>query len=102
MQQIRRLLLTQYIGAIAIGYLLGRGTEAFFAAFMPILNTILAGAFRDREFMRDPWPAVRVSLIANLALTFLYYFFAYVFASWLYPGSVAPAQTSESRDPNQQ
>ena len=62
---------------------------------MPSLNTILSEVFRDRAFMRDPWPAVRVSLVSNLALTFLYHFFAYVFASWLYPKTVSPAKTGE-------
>jgi hypothetical protein len=84
MQQVRTILLNQYIGAIAIGYLIGRGFEAFFASFIPAFNTILTEVLRGREFVGDPWIAARVSLVSNLVLTGFYFVFAFLLASWLY------------------
>jgi len=84
MQQVRTILRNQYIGAIAIGYLIGRGFEAFFASFMPAFNTMLTEVLRGREFVGDPWVAARVSLVSNLVLTGFYFVFAFLLASWLY------------------
>jgi hypothetical protein len=84
MQQVRTILLNQYIGAIAIGYLIGRGFEAFFASFIPAFNTILTEVLRGREFVGDPWIAARVSLVSNLVLIGFYFVFAFLLASWLY------------------
>jgi hypothetical protein len=84
MQHLRTILLNQYIGAIAIGYLIGRGIEAFLAAFMPIFNVFLTQAVRGRSLVEDPFVAVRVSLISNLLLAGLYFLIAFLVASWLY------------------
>ena len=84
MHQVGTILRNQYIGAIAIGYLIGRGFEAFFASFMPAFNTMLTEVMRGREFVEDPWVAARVSLISNLFLTGFYFVFAFLLASWLY------------------
>jgi hypothetical protein len=83
--QIKTILLNQYIGAIAIGYLVGRGFEAFFAGIMPALNTMLTEAFRGRTYIgQEPWIVARVSLVSNLLLTGLYFAAAFFMASWLY------------------
>jgi Na+-driven multidrug efflux pump len=82
-QQIRTILLNQYIGAIATGYVIGRGIEALFAGFMPAFNTLLAEAL-GRRFVEDPWVAARVSLVSNLILAGLYFLVAFLLASWLY------------------
>lgn len=41
MKKLKIILLNQYIGAIAIGYLVARGIEACVAAFMPAFNALL-------------------------------------------------------------
>lgn len=89
MRQVRTILLNQYIGAIAIAYLIGRGFEAFFASFMPAFNTMLTEVLRGREFVEDRWVAARVSLVSNLVLTGLYFVFAFLLASWLYGKPIA-------------
>jgi hypothetical protein len=39
MKKLKIILLNQYIGAIAIGYLVARGIEACVAAFMPAFGS---------------------------------------------------------------
>jgi hypothetical protein len=83
-QQIKTILLNQYIGAIAIGYVIGRGIEAFLSAFMPTFNAILTEAVRGRPFVEDPFVGARVALISNLFMAGLYFFIAFLLGSWLY------------------
>jgi len=83
-QHFKTILLNQYIGAIAIGYVIGRGIEAFLAAFMPIFNVLLTQAVRGRSLVEDPFIAARVSLMSNLLLAGLYFVVAFLVASWLY------------------
>lgn len=89
MRQLKTILLNQYIGAIAIGYMIGRGVEASLAAFMPTFNAILTQALRGQPFVEDPLLTARVSLISNLFLAGLYFLIAFLAVSWLYAKPVS-------------
>jgi hypothetical protein len=85
MHQLRNILLNQYIGAIAIGYLFGRGTEAFLGGLMPTVNQLLTEIVSGHRFIgSSAWTEARISLISNLFLSGLCYAIAYFMASWLY------------------
>ena len=82
-QQLKVILLNQYIGAIAIGYLIARGIEAFVGAFMPTFNTALT-QFLTGESTKSYSKVLQGTLISNLVLTGLYFAIAYFLALWLY------------------
>jgi uncharacterized membrane protein len=85
MHQLKTILLNQYIGAIAIGYLFGRGTEAFLGGLMPTVDELLTEIMTRHRFVgSSAWSQARISLISNIFLSGLYYAFAYFVASWLY------------------
>ncbi len=84
MQQIRTILLNQYIGAIAIGYLIGRGFETLFGSFMPAFNTKLVLVLGSGTYGEDLWTNARVAFISNLVLASIYFFTALLLALWLY------------------
>jgi hypothetical protein len=88
-QKVRTILLNQYIGAIAIGYIVGRGIEALLAAFMPTFNALLTDALRGRALVEDPFAGARLSLISNLFLAGLYFLIAFLLGSWLYAKPVS-------------
>ncbi len=83
LKKFRAILLEHYIGAIAIGYLIGRGFEAFFASFMPILNIKLTEVVGGRRLIDEALTNARISLISNLILTAFYFFAAFLLAVWL-------------------
>jgi hypothetical protein len=91
MKQLRVILLNQYIGAIAIGYLFGRGVEAFLAGFMPTFNTALT-QFLTGENTKSYVKVLQGTLISNLVLAGLYFVIAYFLALWLYakPPEISP------------
>jgi len=82
---LKEVLADSYIGAIATGYIIGRGFESLFSAFMPAINVILAEAFTSRRLAEDPWASARFSFISNILLTGMYFAVAYLLGSWLYP-----------------
>ena len=85
MKKLKIILLNQYIGAIATGYLVGRGLEAFLGAFMPAFNTLLTKFLTGTDPGRSFWnEAIRGTMISNLVLSGAYFLLAYVFALWLY------------------
>jgi len=85
-QQLKVILLNQYIGAIAIGYLIGRGVEAFLGGFMPTLNAVLTH-FVTGESTKSYSHVLQVTLISNLVLAGLYFGIAYSLAMWIYAKS---------------
>ena len=91
MKQLRVILLNQYIGAIAVGYLIARGIEAFLGAFMPTFNTVLT-QFLIGESTKSYSKVLQGTLISNLVLTGLYFAIAYFLALWLY---AKPPEISE-------
>jgi quinol-cytochrome oxidoreductase complex cytochrome b subunit len=90
-QELRVILLNQYIGAIAIGYLIGRGFEAFFAAFMPVINSGLRQLLSGSREIHDV--TLRQYFLSNVILTGFYFLAAYLLALWLYS---KPAETAET------
>jgi hypothetical protein len=82
-QQLKVILLNQYIGAIAIGYLIARAIEAFLGAFMPTFNTVLT-QFLTGESTKSYAKVLQGTLISNLVLASLYFGIAYFLALWLY------------------
>jgi len=84
-QELKLILLNQYIGAIAIGYLIARGFEAFFAAFMPAINSTLRQFLSGAREVNDI--TLKEYLFSNLVLTAFYFFAAYLLALWLYSKS---------------
>lgn len=91
--QLKILLINQYIGAIAVGYLVARGIEAFIGAFMPTFNMVLTEFLSGASVARDYRTTVRGSMISNLVLTASYLLIAYIFALWLY---VKPIEETKS------
>jgi hypothetical protein len=81
-QELKVVLLNQYIGAIAIGYLIGRGFEAFFAAFMPAINSMLRQVLSGNRELHDT--TIELYFISNVILTAFYFLVAYLLALWLY------------------
>jgi hypothetical protein len=51
---------------------------------MPTFNAILTEVVRGRPFVEDPFVGARVALISNLFMAGLYFFIAFLLASWLY------------------
>ena len=85
MKRVRELLGKHYIGAIAVGYLVARGVEAFFGAFMPTFNSLLTEALTGTKVERTYWQSnVRGMMISNLVLTAAYFTVAFLMGSWLY------------------
>jgi hypothetical protein len=98
MKKLKIILLKQYIGAIAIGYLVARGIEACVGAFMPAFNALLTKFLTGNAPERSYWTGVvRGSMISNLVLTGLYLVSAYLFAVWLY---TKPVEDSEPEAPD--
>ncbi len=97
-QQLKVILLNQYIGAIAIGYLIARGFEAFFAAFMPAINSMLRQVFSGNRELRDT--TIQLYFISNVTLTAFYFLVAYLLALWLYskPSEGTEAETIDRHD----
>ena len=83
MTRVKTILLNQYVGAIAIGFIVGRGIEAFVAAFMTPFNAVLTEALGGK-LGEDSLAATRTSLISNLVLAGLFFLVAFLLASWLY------------------
>jgi hypothetical protein len=83
MTQVKTILLNQYVGAIAIGFIVGRGIEAFVAAFMAPINAVLTEILGGK-LGEDSVVATRASLISNLVLAGLFFLVAFLLASWLY------------------
>jgi len=81
-QELKVILVNQYIGAIAIGYLIGRGFEAFFSAFMPAINSMLRQVLSGNRELRDT--TIQLYLVSNVLLTAFYFLAAYLLALWLY------------------
>ncbi len=81
-EEFKLILLNQYIGAIAIGYLIARGFEAFFGAFMPAINSVLRHLLSGTREVRDI--TLQEYLFSNLILTAFYFMAAYLLALWLY------------------
>jgi fructose-specific phosphotransferase system IIC component len=93
MKKLKIILLNQYIGAIAIGYLVARGIEMCVGAFMPAFNALLTEFLTGNAPERSYWTGVvRGSMISNLVLTGVYFLIAYLFALWLY---AKPVEDSE-------
>jgi hypothetical protein len=84
MRQFKAILLNQYIGAIAIGYIAGRGVEAILSAIMPTMNVMLTETLSNRRVVEDLWSTARLSLVSNLILGGMYFFVAYLLGLWLY------------------
>jgi len=85
MKRLKIILLNQYIGAIAIGYLVGRGIEVFMGAFMPAFNASLTELLTGNAPERNYWNGVvRGSMVSNLFLSGFYLVVAYALALWLY------------------
>jgi hypothetical protein len=86
------ILTSHYIGAIATGYVIGRGFEALFAAVMPVVNVMLAEILGNGRFTEDRWSNAELSFISNIFLTGLYFVTAYLMGRWLYksPEDVGP------------
>ena len=55
MKKLKIILLNQYIGAIAIGYLVARGIEACVGAFMPAFNALLTKFLTGNAPERSYW-----------------------------------------------
>ena len=92
MNKLKIILLNQYIGAIAIGYLFARGIEVFFGAFMPAFNTVLTQLLTGTDLGKNYWTTtVRGQMISNLVLTSVYFLIAYTLALWLYSKPVDDA-----------
>lgn len=92
--RLKTILLNQYIGAIAIGYLVARGIEIFLGAFMPAFNAVLSQWLTGTDMGKQYWnETVRGSMIPNLFLTTLHLLIAYGLALWLYD---QPVEDTES------
>jgi len=98
MKRLKIILLNQYIGAIAIGYLVGRGIEVFMGAFMPTFNALLGELLTGNTPERSYWNGVvRGSMLSNLFLTGFYLLIAYTLALWLYGKPVDDNGPEETR-----
>jgi riboflavin transporter FmnP len=97
-QRLKTILLNQLVGAIAIGYLIARGIEAFIGAFMPAFNALLTQWLTGTNLKYDSRDMVRASMISNLVLTSLYLLIAYVFALWLYAKPVEGTDSEATPD----
>jgi hypothetical protein len=83
--RLKIILLNQYIGAIAIGFLVARAIEVFVGAFMPAFNALITQWLTGTDMGKQYWSeTVRGSMISNLVITVLFLLIAYAFASWLY------------------
>jgi hypothetical protein len=96
-ERLKILLLNQYIGAIAIGYLVGRGIEVFIGAFMPAFNNVLTQWLTGTS-RNDYWVVARGSMISNLVLAGLYFVIAFLFALWLYEKPVLETEPEVASD----
>jgi len=93
MKKLKIMLLNQYIGAIATGYLVARGFEAFLGAFMPAFNTLLTKFLTGTDLGSSFWnETIRGTMISNLVLSGSYFLVAYIFALWLYTKPVEDAE----------
>jgi hypothetical protein len=97
-QALKAILLNQYIGAIAIGYLIGRGFEAFFAAFMPAINSMLKQVLSGNRELRDT--TIQLYFVSNVLLTAFYFLAAYLLALWPYskPSAATEAEPIDNSD----
>lgn len=85
MTRLKAVLLNQYIGAIATGYLLARGVEAFWGCLMPAFNAFVTQMLTGTSLGRDYWSStVRAAMVSNITLAGLYLLSAYLLATWLY------------------
>ena len=99
-EQLKTILLNQYIGAIAIGYLVGRGIEAVVGGFMPGINAALTTILTGGSAGKDYWTGVvRGSLLSNLILSAFYFGISFLFASWLY--SIPPSDSENNLAPGE-
>jgi hypothetical protein len=100
MKKLKIILLNQYIGAIAIGYLFARGVEVFFGSFMPAFNGALTQFLTGTDLGKSYWSdTVRGSMISNLILTGVHLFVAYTLALWLYSKPVDDAESEIAEAP---
>ena len=91
MERLKAILVKQYIGAIATGYIVGRGVESGFAGIMPAVNLILAEALGNPRQSETIWSNVLFSFFSNFLLAGMYFLVACIFALWLYSDRVKGA-----------
>jgi hypothetical protein len=105
MRRIREILLTQYVGAIVVGFIAAQGLLGFVALVTTPLRWYLE--FRNRQSssvlyqgtaqqVPFPWD----SLLSLSVSILLYLLIAYSLARWLYPRSASPGVPEPSSTHN--
>lgn len=72
--------------------MIARGFEAFFAAFMPAINSMLRQVFTGNRELHDA--TIQQYFISNVILTAFYFLAAYLLALWLYS---KPSESTEAQ-----
>lgn len=100
MRRVREILLTQYIGAIVVGFIAAQGLLGLVALVTTPLRWYLE--FHNRESVSVlfhatpqqvpfPWDSL-LSLSVNVVL---YLLIAYLLAHWLYPRAASPGEPTD-------
>jgi phosphotransferase system glucose/maltose/N-acetylglucosamine-specific IIC component len=100
MEKIRKLLLTEYIGAITIGFLLAQAVIVFVGAFVGTAEYLLLDRSSSRSVFYNQAPLFSwATLIVPLVSAILYFTVAYLLMRWLYMRSenIEAAQTEADR-----
>lgn len=84
--QLRKLLRNHYIGAITIGYLIGRGVEDFVRGVLPFFTAVLAKIIHRVEVPSEYWTTnIPSSFINGVLGSILFVAAAFGIARWVYP-----------------
>ena len=108
MRRIREILLTQYIGAIAIAIVFAQVVSAFIALLIEPLQWILRVRLVHNQttgsarYPPDAPPYPWDEFLLQFANVLLYFIIFYAMARWLYPEALDAASIDESGDASDQ
>jgi len=107
MARIREILLTQYIGAIVIGFIVAQGLlEMVGLAMLPVRwylqghNSGTQSVLFNQAPSQVPFPWQ--SALSGFTTLVLYFGVSYAFARWSYPAIASPMEGSEQVLPSDQ